>query len=129
MKATIEQNKDGYGIYLQHGEYLITSMGETMSELLQNFNEALELTLEGETSKEAESLRNWKPQFVIDMTYFPELFPAIDVSGLARYIGINPSLMRQYMSGIKKPSVERYKKINKGIHDLGRHYQQTVFDY
>ena len=46
-------------------------------------------------------------------------FPQINISALAKEIGINKSLLAKYIYGIKKPSTERKKKIEKALHALG----------
>ena len=43
----------------------------------------------------------------------------INVSAIARRIGLPQSLMAAYVSGIKKPSEERKKEIETAIHRLG----------
>lgn len=47
-------------------------------------------------------------------------FPELNVSEVARHIGINKSLLAQYIYGIKKPSVERVQQIKCALHALGR---------
>lgn len=46
-------------------------------------------------------------------------FPQINVSEMARYIGINKSLLAKYIYGIKKPSIERMQKIKQAFHMMG----------
>ena len=46
-------------------------------------------------------------------------FPQINVSEMAKYIGINKSLLAKYIYGIKKPSVERMQKIKQAFHMMG----------
>ena len=43
----------------------------------------------------------------------------INVSAIARRIGLPQSLMAAYVSGIKKPSEERKKEIETALHQLG----------
>lgn len=45
--------------------------------------------------------------------------PWINVSGLARTLGISQSLMAQYASGAKRPSPERLAAIEAGLRALG----------
>ena len=47
-------------------------------------------------------------------------FPQLNVSEMARYIGINKSLLAKYIYGIKKPSVERMQKIRQAFHMMGQ---------
>ena len=43
----------------------------------------------------------------------------INVGEFARSLGINPTLLRNYINGFKKPSKEREKEIIDHIHKLG----------
>jgi hypothetical protein len=44
----------------------------------------------------------------------------LDATGLAKKIGMNPSLLRQYKSGITLASDKQKQKIEHGLHELGR---------
>ena len=48
-----------------------------------------------------------------------ERFPQLNVAAIARELGINRSLMQQYVTGKKKPSFERMQDIERHQHDLG----------
>ncbi|HCC87254.1 MAG TPA: DUF2442 domain-containing protein [Prevotella sp.] len=48
--------------------------------------------------------------------------PEINVSEFARLVGINPSLLRNYINGFKKPSKEREKMIINHLHRIGQEY-------
>ncbi len=43
----------------------------------------------------------------------------INVAEFARSMGINPTLLRNYINGFKKPSQEREKEIMNHIHKIG----------
>ena len=47
------------------------------------------------------------------------MFPQLNVSEMARYIGINKSLLSKYIYGIKKPSPQRMLQIREALHVLG----------
>jgi len=47
-------------------------------------------------------------------------FGVFDTSALAKRLGINASLLRQYKGGLAKAGVKQREKIEKGLHDLGR---------
>ena len=47
-------------------------------------------------------------------------FPQLNVSEMARTIGINKSLLSRYIYGIKKPSAQRTEQILNAIRALGR---------
>ena len=50
-----------------------------------------------------------------------------NVAEFAKGIGLNPSLLRNYINGFKKPSKEREKLILDRIHELGRIYLDVAF--
>lgn len=62
--------------------------------------------------------------FKYDIWAFFDKFP-ISITPLAKRIGINPSLMRQYVSGNRNPSQKRLEEIESAIHDFA-HELSTV---
>lgn len=53
--------------------------------------------------------------------------PEINVAEFAKSIGLNPTLMRNYINGFKKPSEQREKMILDHIHELGKIYLRASF--
>lgn len=53
--------------------------------------------------------------------------PEINIAEFSKAIGLNPSLMRNYINGFKKPSKEREKLILDRIHELGKIYSEVSF--
>lgn len=51
----------------------------------------------------------------------------INVSEFAKLIGINATLLRNYINGFKKPSKEREVQILEQIHKIGAEFAETVF--
>ena len=51
----------------------------------------------------------------------------IKISEFARKIGIDASLLRNYINGFKKPSKERERVILDGIHSLAKEYAAASF--
>ena len=47
-------------------------------------------------------------------------FPQLDVSEMAKYMGINKSLLAKYIYGIKEPSEDRMHKIKHAFHTIGQ---------
>lgn len=47
-------------------------------------------------------------------------FPQLNVSEVARSMGINKSLLSKYIYGIKKPSEQRKAEIKDALHGLGK---------
>lgn len=57
-------------------------------------------------------------EFHFDISSLFEYYSMFNVSALARYLGINPSLMRQYKRGDTPISDAQLEKIETGIHRL-----------
>ena len=51
----------------------------------------------------------------------------INVSEFAKLIGINATLLRNYINGFKKPSKEREGQILEQIHKIGAEFMEVVF--
>ena len=51
----------------------------------------------------------------------------INVAEFARRIGMNPTLLRNYINGFKKPSAERENAILEHIHKLGKEMVAACF--
>ena len=50
----------------------------------------------------------------------------VNIAGVAREIGLNPSVIRQYVIGTRKPSAERKKQIVTGFKSLANKMQHAV---
>ena len=50
----------------------------------------------------------------------------VNIAGVAREIGLNPSVMRQYAFGVRKPSEERKLQIVAGLKSLADKMQHAV---
>lgn len=110
--AVIEKGGDGgYGIYA--ADDAIPVVGDGMTE--QEAREAFETCLHEQVEYMKQCLGHypeWYDAHVVveyhyDMTAFFMAFPFINVSELAKSIGINPSLMRKYKSGIAKAGAKQ----------------------
>lgn len=58
--------------------------------------------------------------FRYDLTVLFDAFNYLKISTVAQMAGINPSLLRQYATGIKHPSEAQAKKIESTLHSIGR---------
>jgi hypothetical protein len=87
-----------------------------------------------ETAKNVESLKKKMKALVFDfeevevddfevsydLTSFFEQYSFLNISDLAKRAGINPTLMRQYVSGNKYPSVDRVQEIENAVRSIGK---------
>ena len=59
-------------------------------------------------------------EYSYDLTAFFEQYDFLKQSKIAELAGMNPGLLRQYASGVKFPSPDQTKKIEKAVHDLAK---------
>lgn len=51
----------------------------------------------------------------------------LNISVFAKRVGINPTLLRNYINSFKRPSVEREEQILNAIYELGKEYTSVNF--
>lgn len=61
-----------------------------------------------------------EPHYDNEVAKMLRRFPQLNISELARNIGINKSLLAKYIYGIKKPSEDRVNQIRESLHALGK---------
>ena len=62
-----------------------------------------------------------------DIQAFFKEFSFLNATDIARRAGINPSLMRQYTSGVKKAGEKTYNKLNACLSNIKNDLQAAVF--
>ena len=70
-------------------------------------------------------------KFTLEKNHIGELFnafPELNVRQVARAMGINETLMRQYVNGVKRPTYERRMEIERYIRELGRRLTQITLE-
>jgi hypothetical protein len=110
----VEKTKTGFSAFSK--EYPIYTTGKTIPELINNAFEAYELFFEDNNIKATKE--NLK--FEIDFKQFFQYYKVINSKFLAEKIGMNPTLLSQYVQGHKKPSESQTEKILYGIHQIGK---------
>lgn len=50
----------------------------------------------------------------------PETFEVVKISAVAKEAGMNPTLLRQYVAGIKKPSPEQSLRVQNALHRVAQ---------
>lgn len=124
MKATIEKQSDGtYIAYNTTGEKVVLiGTGDTVREAKEDFYNSIDEILQSyvEIGDDIPAFLNEDVEFSFDLSSLFEYYSMLNVSALARYLGINDSLMRQYRIGKAQISDKQLEKIEAGIHRLGR---------
>lgn len=65
-------------------------------------------------------------EYRFDVGSLFSFYDFVNIVGVAREIGINPSVMRQYAIGTRKPSTERKAEIMAGLKRLALKMQNAV---
>lgn len=123
VTVIIEASSTGFGAY---SDALpgITGYGDTVEEAKQDLQDAISSVMEVHARRRTVPeawLNGGNLEFVYkyDMASLFEHFGMLDVTNLAKKIGINPSLLRQYKSGLALASDKQKQRIEKGLHALG----------
>ncbi len=123
MKVSIEKQSDGsYIAYNTTGDKVqLIGTGDSVKEAKEDFFNSLDEVLQSynEIGDDIPEFLNEQIEFRFDITSLFEYYSMFNVSALARYLGINDSLMRQYRSGAAQISDKQLEKIEAGIHRLG----------
>lgn len=117
--AIIEKGEtDGYAIYAADDSIPLFAEGDTEREARESFESTM-----AEQSAYMEEQTGHRPEwsdavveYRYDMSAFFKSFPFINVTEFARCLGINPSLMRKYKSGLAAAS-EQQKDMIQGKFD------------
>lgn len=114
IKMVVEKTETGFSAFSE--QYSIFTTGRTITELIENAFEATNLYFEDQ--KIQISHENLK--FEIDFKQFFQYYKVINSKFLAGKIGMNPTLLSQYVQGHKKPSESQTEKILSGIQQIGK---------
>jgi len=122
-RVIIEKGKDGVfhaynddtdaGVFCGHGG----TPQEAKADFLASLKEVAEM--KREEGKPLPEFCSMEPEYVYDVASFLSAYDVINVSALARRMGINESLMRQYKAGKAYLSAAQMSRIADGIHQLG----------
>ena len=110
----VEKTDTGFSAYSDN--YPVFTTGKTIPELIDNAFEACSLYFEEENIK----LTHENLKFEIDFKHFFQYYKVLNSRLLADKIGMNPTLLSQYVQGHKKPSSSQTQKILTGIHQIGK---------
>lgn len=123
IKMIVEKTETGFSAFAE--EYPIFTTGRTITELIDNAYEAANLCFEDE--KIQISHENLK--FEIDFKQFFQYYKVLNSKFLADKIGMNPTLLSQYVQGHKKPSENQTEKILLGIQQIGQELSEINLIY
>ncbi len=117
----VEKTTTGYSAYAK--DYDVFTTGEHLSKLKNNCVEAMNFYLEEKGSFVSDE----SIQLQLDLKQFFQYYRVINANFLAKRIGMNPTLLSQYVRGHKIPSLKQTQKILQGIQLIGRELVDLQF--
>lgn len=123
IKITITKEDTGYSANALVGENFIATEAETFEKLKANVLEAVNLSFEDKGFVYAIE----EIQFEYDLESFFDFYKVINAKALSERIGMNQSLLAQYIKGRKKPSAPQIKRILQGVQQIGRELAEVRF--
>lgn len=125
----VERSDDGYWVSVQ-GLPGCYSFGKNISDALKNTREAIDEHVKGlneSSDKIPEEFLSGDFEFSVhyDVMSLFEAFPVINKTVLARYAGINASLLRQYSKGLAYAGSRQRYKIQQALHRIGKELLQA----
>jgi predicted RNase H-like HicB family nuclease len=114
IKVIVEKTRTGFSAFAQDHEVYTT--GKTFAELKENILEALNFYFEDAGIK----ISPKQIALEIDLKQFFQYYRVINAKFLAERIGMNPTLLSQYVQGRKKPSAQQTEKIIEGLNEIGK---------
>lgn len=121
IAVTVEKTSTGYSAYADNEN--IFSTGNDIPELYVNLVEALNLAYEAEGVE----LTTDNIKLHLDLKQFFQYYRVLNANFLAQRIGMNPTLLSQYVRGKKEPSAKQIDKILNGIQSIGRELADLRF--
>lgn len=118
LTFVVEKTPEGYSAYAEDFDnFPVGAAGEHISELKQKVMQALNVYQE---EKKGSAFTEDQVIIQYDLPQFFEFYKEINAKALADRIGMNQSLLSQYVNGQKKPSEKQVFKIISGVKELGK---------
>ena len=115
FKVIVEKTSTGYSAYAD--KYPVYTTGRDVKELEANIIEAINFSLRELGEDISVTRKNLEFSFSIPSLF--QLYP-INLKHFAQRIGMNYTLLAQYVQGRKKPSEKQTEKIVEGLQEVGR---------
>src|SRR3989304_8730562 len=123
IRLIVEKTNTGFSAFSE--DYPIYTTGRTITELIDNAYEGANLYFEDENIQ----ITHENLKFEIDFKQFFQYYKVLNSKFLADKIGMNPTLLSQYVQGHKKPSESQTEKILMGIHQIGKELSEINLIY
>jgi hypothetical protein len=121
VNVTVEKTKTGYSAFAE--ELNVFTTAKDINALYKNLIEALNLFYEDKGYCVDQS----NIKLNLDLRQFFQYYRVLNANFLAARIGMNPTLLSQYVQGRKNPSAKQTDKILNGIHTIGKELAEIRF--
>lgn len=121
-KVTVERGKDGYAAAFTERGCTIVGAGDSLLEIERSLQDGIDSMASMSKGEEREFWKSLDIELNLDVPSIFALFETLNVKAFAERIGMNRSLLQQYVSGKKQPGEKQSIKILRGINDIGREY-------
>lgn len=122
INVTVEKTNTGFSAGAD--KYPVYTAGDNLEEIKANIVEALNLYFE---YKAAPAITADNIKLVLDLASFFDFYKVINAKALSERIGMNQSLLAQYINGAKKPSAIQTRRILKGVQQVGKELVEMQF--
>jgi predicted RNase H-like HicB family nuclease len=117
----VEKTDKGFSAYAR--DYPVYTTGSSITELFNNIKEASILYFDDD------NLDDSRISYEIDFNQFFKYYKVLNSKALAGRIGMNPTLLSQYIGGHKKPSASQSRRILYGINRIGQELAEMSVIY
>ena len=114
INVIVEKTKTGFSAHAL--DYPVITTGNTIQHLQQNLLDALNFHFEDHGFE----IHKSNIVLQIDLQQFFQYYKVLNAKHLAEKIGMNPTLLSQYVQGIKIPSAQQRDRIMQGIQQIGQ---------
>ena len=121
IEMIVERTKTGYSAYAE--KYPVYTAGTSLEELKNNILEALNIYFK----KQKKVVTEKDLKITLDLPQFFEFYKVINAKAFSERIGMNQSLLAQYIKGNKKPSSTQTYRILKGVQQIGNELASIRF--
>ena len=122
IKVTIEKTTTGFSAGAD--KYAVYTAGDSFEEIKTNMVEALNLYFE---YLQNPMIAENNLTLTLDIQSFFNFYRVINAKALSERIGMNQSLLAQYINGSKKPSPSQTKRILEGVKQVGKELSEVRF--
>lgn len=114
INITVEKTKTGFSAYTD--DMAVFTTAKNIPALYQNLIEALNLAYEDK----GYYVDSGNLKLNLDLQQFFQYYKVLNANFLAKRIGMNPTLLSQYVHGKKQPSSKQTDRIIHGIQNIGK---------